>query len=102
MNILFVCTMNQWRSRTTQAIYNKHTDHTVRSAGTSANARIKVNQLLLDWADIIFVMENKHRPILTEQFFIKNKLIVLGIADEYQFMDPELIDTIRTAVDTYI
>jgi predicted protein tyrosine phosphatase len=58
MNILFVCSRNQWRSRTAETIFKDHQGHNVRSAGTEKDARVKVSEKLIHWADLIFVMEN--------------------------------------------
>jgi len=102
MNILFVCSRNQWRSPSAEAIYKNSQAHNARSAGTSANARIKINQALIDWAEIIFVMENKHRQILIQKFNINQPLIVLDIPDEYQYIDPELIAMLKTSVEAYL
>ncbi len=56
------------------------------------------------WADIIFVMEKKHKERIFQKFGheIENKpLIILSIPDEYKFMDAELIEEIQTKVDPY-
>ena len=105
MNILFVCSRNQWRSPTGEAIFKKHPEHQARSAGTSPSARIKVNARLLLWADIIFVMEKKHRQRIQENFPFESsqkQIVVLDIPDDYQFMDPELIEEIKTKLERYL
>ncbi len=56
------------------------------------------------WADIIFVMEKKHKERIIQKFGleIENKpLIVLSIPDEYKFMDAELIEDIQSKVALY-
>lgn len=105
MNILFVCSRNKWRSYTAETIFNKSQVHNVRSAGTEASARIKVTARLIEWADIIFAMEKKHKQRMKEKFPLLNsdeKTIVLDIPDEYQYMDLELIDYIRSGVSAYL
>jgi|SRR5690349_6786341 len=105
MNILFVCSRNKWRSRTAETVFKGHQQHEVRSAGTSADARIKVNEKLIEWADLIFVMEKRHRQILQEKFnhsLSGKEVVVLDIADEYQYMDEELIDMLKTSVTPYL
>lgn len=73
--------------------------HNARSAGTSDKARIKLNQKLIDWADVVFVMEYKHRDIIKQQFNIRHKkLIVLNIEDDYQFNDPELVEILKAGL----
>jgi protein-tyrosine phosphatase len=105
MNILFVCSRNKWRSRTAETVFKGHQQHEVRSAGTAADARIKVNEKLIEWADLIFVMEKHHRQILQEKFnhsLSGKEVVVLDIADEYQYMDEELIDMLKTSVTPYL
>lgn len=104
MNVLFVCSKNKWRSRTAETIFKDSVTHNVKSAGTDDDARIKLNENHLNWADIVFVMEYKHKQIIKQKFQAKLdqiKIIVLDIPDEYKYMDEELILSLRTAVDPY-
>lgn len=102
MNLLFICSRNQWRSPTAEAIFKNHAIYKARSAGTEKSARIKVSQKLLDWADIVFVMEKNHKERLEKNFSIGSEVIILEIPDEYKFMDPELIDSLKTALSPYV
>ena len=84
--------MNKWRSRTAETIFKESSEYHVKSAGTSLSARIKLNQSLLDWADEVYVMEDKHKSIINRKFEIDmNKVQVLSIPDEYKYMDEELV-----------
>jgi predicted protein tyrosine phosphatase len=77
--------------------------HQARSAGTSDKARIKVSQKMIDWADVIFVMERKHLDILKQRFDFQNQtLIILDIEDNYQFGDIELISILKTSLTGYL
>ena len=104
-NILFICSKNQWRSPTGEQIFRKHPELNVRSAGTSASARRTVNTKDIQWADTIFVMEQKHKSRLKAEF---SQLLddidiqVLDIPDEYQYMDEELIDILQQSVSAYL
>jgi len=102
MNLIFICSRNKWRSPTAEAIFRNSQRHQARSAGTSASARVKVNETMIDWADLIFVMEQRHRQLLQERFAIDKKIIVLDIEDDYQFMDDELVDMIKNGVAPYL
>lgn len=105
MNILFICSRNNWRSPTAEAIYKNRQGLHVKSAGTEPVARRKVSKKLIDWADLIFVMEKKHKQRLKENFpaDISNKtMVVLEIEDAYEFMDEELVETIKISVDPYL
>ena len=105
MNILFICSMNKWRSPTGEAIFQRRDGVNTRSAGTSSKARRQVKLADIQWADLICVMEEKHQSRLRAEFRgdVKHKTIsVLDIPDDYQFMDPELVDLIRDAVEPMI
>jgi len=104
-NLLFICSRNLWRSRTAEDIFKNMPGYEVRSAGTQPSARIRVTEGLIRWADIIFVMERKHRDILQERFpvAIEDRIIrCLNIPDEFQYMDPNLIDLLRAGVAEHL
>lgn len=101
LKVLFVCSRNQWRSPTAESIFRRSRIIDARSAGTSSSARRRVSTKDLEWADIVFVMGVEHRDKLREMFGRLARSVrieVLGIPDEYQLMDPELIEEIRTRV----
>ena len=105
MNILFVCSRNKWRSATAETIYQNHPNHQVRSAGTAPSARIKINEKLIIWADLIFVMEKKHKQRITERFpeeTCDKEIITLHIPDDYRYMDEELIEELNAKVADYL
>jgi predicted protein tyrosine phosphatase len=105
MNILFVCSRNKWRSRTAETIFNTNQLHEIRSAGTAKDARVKVNEKLVTWAELIFVMEKRHKELLVEKFhelLTGKQIIILDIEDTYQYMDEELIAMLRTSVTPYL
>ncbi|MEO0948505.1 MAG: phosphotyrosine protein phosphatase, partial [Cyanobacteria bacterium J06641_5] len=60
VNVLFVCSMNKWRSPTAEKIYKNKPLVKVRSAGTSSKAKHHVSHEDLKWADLILAMELKH------------------------------------------
>lgn len=43
-NLLFVCSKNQWRSPTAEQVWRRHPGLSVRSAGTSHQARQTVSE----------------------------------------------------------
>lgn len=64
-----------------------------------------MNGKLLNWADLIFVMERKHKQMLDQQFqtaIAGKQIIVLGIEDIYRFGDPELIELLKEALNEYL
>lgn len=71
-------------------------DFDVKSAGTWMYARKRVSKALIEWADIIFVMENYHKDaILSISPEAKEKVIVLNIPDMYRRNDPRLVEILR-------
>ncbi len=105
MNVLFVCSRNRWRSLTAEEIFKKKEWLSVRSAGTSPQARVKITEKLMQWADLVFVMEKKHKQLLMDQFphlCAGKQMIVLDIEDEYSFMDEDLIEILKTSVSPYL
>ena len=105
MNILFVCSRNQWRSPTAEKVWSKHPGISVRSAGTSPRARKTVSAKDIQWADIIFAMEQKHKDRLKAEFpqlMNYQTTHVLDIPDEYRFMDAELVELLQNSVESYL
>ena len=103
--VLFVCSRNQWRSPTAEQIWRKHPALSVRSGGTSPNARHPVSENDVTWADVIFVMEEKHKSRLIAQFrhLLDNTTIhVLDIPDDYKYMDVELVALLREAISSIL
>jgi predicted protein tyrosine phosphatase len=104
-NILFICSKNQWRSPTAELLFKNHPVYQARSAGTGQQARTRVNEKLINWADIVFVMEQRHKQILKQNFWSaisKKTIVVLDIEDNYRFNDPELVVALKTALAQYL
>jgi predicted protein tyrosine phosphatase len=60
---------------------------------------------LLAWAEVIFVMEKGHRNKLFKKFraHVKNqKIVVLGITDDYEYMDPRLVRLFEKLVPPHL
>jgi predicted protein tyrosine phosphatase len=100
-NILFVCSRNQLRSPTAEQVFSLRPDIEVLSAGTDHDADTPLTPDLVEWADLIFVMERMHRTKLQTRFksSLKNaRVICLDIPDRYKFMDPELVQLLEAKV----
>jgi len=98
MKILFVCSRNKWRSRTAETIFKNNGLHQIKSAGTEKSAKIRLTQSMINWADTVFVMEEKHKKRIFDKFdfnFQAKKLEVLDIPDEYQYMDDDLVKILK-------
>jgi predicted protein tyrosine phosphatase len=104
-NVLFVCSQNRLRSPTAQQIFSTCTAIQCLSAGLDYDAVTAVTLDLIDWADIIFVMEKAHRNKLTRKFkaqLLNKQLICLNIPDEYEFMDAELVQLLKLKVSRFL
>lgn len=102
---MFICSKNKWRSATAEKIFQGVNGHQVRSAGTEKNARVKVTEGHIGWADVIFVMEQKHKRRLRQKFgqmLMDKSIICLDIPDEFTFMDEELIEILYQRVQEHI
>lgn len=105
VKLLFVCSRNQWRSPTAEKVFNGVNGLQARSAGTEPSARIKLTIGHIGWADLVLVMEKKHLRRLQDKFpeALEDKRVVcLNIPDDYQFMQPELITLLQSAVPPYL
>lgn len=99
--LLFVCSRNKRRSVTAEHIFKGKPGIDVRSAGTQPGARIQITEGLLRWADIVFLMEKSHLNRLKERYaelLEQKNVVVLHIPDDYEFMQPELIDELEAKV----
>lgn len=68
MNFLFICSRNQWRSPTAEQVFAQGYGIYTRSAGTSRHARHTINSRDIAWADLILVMEERHKKQLAMQY----------------------------------
>lgn len=101
MNLLFVCSENRLRSPTGEEIFSKYEGVNAIGAGTNNDADTNVSGDLIEWADIIFVMEKSHRNKVSKKFkelLRDKKLICLDIPDNYDRMDPELVRLLENRV----
>ena len=101
MKLLFVCSENRLRSPTAEAVFSEYEGVEAISAGTNSDAFTPISGDLIEWADIIFVMEQSHRNKVAKKFrkqLKDKKLAVLEIPDNYQYMQPELISLLKKKV----
>ena len=101
LNVLFICSKNQWRSPTAEKVFEKDPMLDVRSRGVSRTARRTVNSHDIKWADLVLVMEPKHEQRLRADYPGEMKFTechVLDILDNYKFMDPELVELLTATV----
>ena len=93
------------RSPTAERIFSKRQDLEVRSAGTAADALVRVNEQMLDWADVIFIMDDLQRRSLRRRFPTHpavERLICLEIPDDFTFLQPELVALLESRTSPHL
>jgi predicted protein tyrosine phosphatase len=105
VRVLFVCHYNRSRSATAERVFCKDPRLDVRSAGTSDEALVKVNARMLEWADIVFIMDDRQQRWLDERFPgdpALGRVVNLDIADDYTFLDPRLVTLLQERANPHI
>ena len=103
--VLFVCSQNRLRSPTAECVFGGVPTLECRSAGTDASANVLLDQDLIGWADAIFVMEQHHRKKIIKTFrndLDGKRIVILGIPDDFEFMDAELVRLLRMKVEPWL
>ena len=93
-HILFVCSANKQRSKTAEDYFSLiYPEYNFTSAGTNLKICEKegTNSLtieLLQQADLVFVMENRHKKLIKDSLKgqLKKEIIVLNIPDLYKYI----------------
>lgn len=99
--VLFVCSMNRLRSPTAEQVFADHPGIECDSAGLNNDAVNPVTGELVEWAELIFVMEKSHRAKLSKRFKKQlggRRVVCLDIPDDYDFMAPELVALLKRKV----
>jgi predicted protein tyrosine phosphatase len=105
VNLLFVCSENRLRSPTAEEVFSKYPGIHAIGAGTNADAETPVSGDLIEWADVVFVMEKSHRNKISNKYkeLLKGKrLVCLDIPDDYGRMQPELITLLEAKVPRHV
>ena len=96
--VLFVCSQNRLRSPTAEQVFAAWPGIETASAGTHRGADNPVTPELLEWADLVFVMERTHRSRLSARFkphLGGKRIVCLGIPDEFEYMEPALVALLK-------
>jgi len=103
VRVLFICTGNMDRSPTAERLLNDREGFEVTSAGTWIHAKRRITKNLIDWADAIFVMEEKHKEaVLGTSPEAASKIVVLDIPDLYKRDDLELKQILKVKLSEYL
>jgi predicted protein tyrosine phosphatase len=105
LQVLFLCSLNRWRSPTAEEIFAGHPGIECSSAGLNNGADNPLTPDLVEWADLIFVMERAHKTKLSSRFKTQlngKRVICLDIPDNYPYMDPALIALLKRKVTRFL
>lgn len=105
LKLLFVCSQNRMRSLTAERLLEGVPGFQARSAGTQPDARIVVTEGHLGWADLVICMEKSHLNRLRRKFpeaMQNTRAVCLHIPDDYEYMQPELVDELRARLANHI
>ena len=105
MNALFICSQNKLRSPTAEHIFANWPNVYTDSAGLNVGADVELSTEQIDWADVIFVMEKKHRTKLSQKFrrsLNGKRIICLDIPDDFEYMQPELISLLQAKAERFL
>lgn len=105
VRILFVCSMNRLRSPTAEQVFEDYPGVECDSAGLNNDAQNPLTGELVEWAELIFVMEKSHRTKLARRFrgnLGSRRVVCLDIPDNYDFMAPELVALLKRKVTPHL
>lgn len=105
IRVLFICSQNRMRSPTAEQVFARHPGVQCASAGLNCGADNPLTAELVEWAELIFVMERHHKTMLSARFrhYLGGKRIVcLDIPDNYPYMDPGLIALLKSRVVPFL
>ena len=100
-HVLFIYGRNLRRSPTAEAVFANHPGIETASAGLNPDAEEPLTAELVEWADLIFVMERSQRAKIAGRFRRSLKyarVICLDIPDRFERMDPELVRLLQAKV----
>jgi predicted protein tyrosine phosphatase len=103
--VLFLCSQNKLRSPTAEAVFADHPRVEVDSAGLNHDAEVPLSEEQVEWADLILVMEKTHRSRLNRKFgkvLAGKRVVVLNIPDDYDYMDPALVELLKQRCAPYV
>ncbi len=101
-NLLVVCGRNKRRSRTAEYIFKNDQRFNLRSVGLSPKSERQIKEADIKWANLIFVMEDgqKTRILGTFKDMEIPPIEVLGIQDEFEYLDEELIEMLTERINS--
>lgn len=105
VKLLFLCSENRLRSPTAEAVFSEYDGVEAIGCGTNKDAETTISGDLIEWADVVLVMEKSHKSKVTKKFqslLADEGIACLDIPDNYECMQPELIELLKARVPKYV
>ncbi len=105
LRVLFICSQNRWRSPTAEQVFAEHEGIECSSAGLNHDAENPLTPELVQWAELIFVMERQHKTKLSARYnalLLGKRVVCLDIPDNYTFMAPALVKLLKSKVSRFL
>ena len=105
LRVLFVCSQNKLRSPTAEHVFASYPGIESASAGTNNDAENPLTPELVDWAQVIVVMEKLHRVKVSTRFrkhLAGKRIVCLDIPDDYAFMQAELVALLEARATRFL
>ncbi|MEL6477803.1 MAG: phosphotyrosine protein phosphatase [Pseudomonadota bacterium] len=103
--VLFICGKARARSPTAAQIFADLPGVSTDFGGISTDADDALSADQIEWADLILVMEPRHRQRLADRFgrlLDGRRVVNLGIRDRFSFMAPDLIAELQEKAGPYL
>ena len=108
-HLLFLCSSNIDRSPAAEALFEDSDRFEAKSAGVGpfCDDEKKVTKELIDWADEIFVMDERmqrHKTDLLKRVpeAEGKEIVILGISNDFMRHDPELEKVLKVKLEDYL
>jgi predicted protein tyrosine phosphatase len=105
VHVLFLCNQNRLRSPTAEHVFREDPRLDVRSAGVDRDATVPLTRELVEWADVMFVMERRQRNVVQKRFpeaYRRKRIVCLYIPDDFGYLDPDLVALLRQRVGPHL
>lgn len=102
--VLCVCSAGLLRSPTIASVLHSSYGFNTRACGSSMEyALIPISEVLVEWADEIVFADLEHYVAVQEHVDKSGKpYVILGIPDQFNRMDPELVEHVKRLYDGYL
>ena len=101
--VLTICSAGLLRSPTIAWYIQSVSDYNCRAAGMHDYALVPVDEVLVEWADLIICADQDKYNLLLSTYpeFVQNKKVLnFNIPDIFEYKNPELIEIIKVQCES--